>query len=192
MKNLLITRDDGKLVILQRWFSWIYVFFFGLAAVALALFLRQDFGRTILAGLGKLLASPTEFYAAASKASFYDFGTNFFFSIIFFVLLFFEYYCLCTMINRTRIRATQEKLSVSHGPLPWTLGRTVKREDLAEFILQTRVQKTDKTTNTFFRLAARGRGKPVPLTAYSLDDETLKPIKAELEAYYRVGGGTSG
>jgi len=186
-----VVRSQGDVVSIEvRWSSFFYIAFGLLMLVALYFFASRGYFGKALAALGLSLASPSPGAGVAARDL--AVGSRFldlFMGFIGVFFIFFEYYVLCRMVNRTRIQAGAETLTVRHGPLPWPLerGRRISVASIKSFGMASRTERRSAFASgrgsniPFFRAEVRlgDSAKRVPLTPW-FEDEI--PARKTLEA----------
>jgi hypothetical protein len=93
------------------------------------------------------------------------------------ILSIYGYFMSAFALNKTTIEADESRLSVSHGPVPWTGNRTISLPELASLYCE-RIDYGKHTTYSVRAILRNGEG----ITLLTLGDESLaKSIVDELE-----------
>lgn len=188
MKKPEITVSKDSLVITHRWFSFSYLILTVLVLITLVFVIfKSDYLSGFFSGLSLLLSDPSAFndhMHELGPVSVFTHGMVYF---VVCVIVFFVYYGLCRMINRTTISASLQTLTTKHGPLPWPLtsNARIAASCIKEFRIQKRVERTSTSAIPFYRVTARTDGKSKALTTYLEDDAPAKEIAATLNRFYK-------
>ncbi len=168
-----------------RWFSYTYVFLFGIEAVALFLLRYYGLYGTIIREYG-LLMSDYAAWMEALRAGSNDPILMITLTPIIFAFVLGLYYSLGRILNSTLITAGPEEIRVTHGPVPWAKGGVIPRSDFDRFDLEEHAQRTKGGTTYYYRLVAKRDDDTRRLTVYLQDDALLRAVKEELDRFYSL------
>lgn len=97
------------------------------------------------------------------------------------------YSVVCGFVNRTRIAADGETLTVRHGPLPWPGAREIPARELAQLYTIEKVSQSRNGESRDYRVQARLRsGADVKLVSGLAGVEQALFIEQELEAFLGI------
>ena len=97
------------------------------------------------------------------------------------------YFTLCGFVNRTRIVARSDVLTVRHQPLPWPGARTLPTAELSQLFTVEREHRGKNGTSHTYEVTARvSRGADVKLIAGLPDQEQALFIEQQLEAFLGI------
>lgn len=125
-KHITIEEKSGELTIIRRWFSPVFIF------TAFFVF----FWNTMLIGyyagiIYSILEKGEGLIITSSEA------VSLSFPLVHLLLgIAFFYYTICGFINKTRICISFDKVSVTHGPLPWFGNKAIAVHDIKQLYCQ--------------------------------------------------------
>ncbi|HEX8394947.1 MAG TPA: hypothetical protein VF665_21555 [Longimicrobium sp.] len=163
--NLSVETVGGELRIERRWYAWtafLMVFF----CVMWFGFLAFWYAMAFAAGSRLMMLFPLIHVAAG---------------------LFIAYTAAAMFVNRTRIVAGRGRLTVQHGPLPWTGNRDISTSVLQQLYCNEQVNRgRNSTTITFDVMARTTEGRQLKLVTGLNDRDQALYIEQEIERHLKI------
>ncbi|MGL4369958.1 MAG: hypothetical protein ACRCUT_09855 [Spirochaetota bacterium] len=180
-----ISRTGHELLIRHRWFSWLYLILTAMLFFLLIFIGLQGFISAMIGRIHLLISSPAAFHEQMNAMGAYNFFTSFMLDLCILIFILFVYYGLCKLFNTTKIRATKDQITSSHGPLPWpwAIGKTVQTPAVKAFSIARRIERTSKSAIPYYRVMADDGTRKTALTTWMEDDEPAKEMMNALAQF---------